>query len=248
MDYRVQVDAYNGPLDLLLFLVKRSEVDIYDIPIARITEQYMQFMELFQEMEITLAGEFMVMAATLMEIKSRMLLPTHKLEPDEEEEDPRAELVRELLAYRQFKEAGDALGDLGAQQQKKFPRPPTDIPDDARAVRPLDEISIWELLASFNKLMGETLGRLPMTITGDGISVEECMEELCRRLAAQGQLAFWQAFEPAVSRRLLVGYFLAILELCRRQQIIAQQPDPFGEIYLRLRPGDATEAAGEAQS
>ncbi len=240
MDYRVELEAYTGPLDLLLYLVKRDEVDIYDIPIAKITDQYQQFLELMQELNLNLAGEFMVMAATLMEIKSQMLLPSHEPGPEgEEEEDPRAELVRELIAYREFREAANTLGTLAYEQGKKFTRQATERPGEHEVERPLEEVSIWDIFAAFNRLMQETLGRMAVAMVGEKVSVEECVRELLGRLSAAGKLAFREAFEGAHSRPHLVGYFLALLELVRRQALVVEQPEPFGEIYLRLARGTA---------
>jgi segregation and condensation protein A len=142
-DYRVRLDAYNGPMDLLLYLIRKDEVDIYDIPIARIAEQYQQYLELLQALDVNLAGEFLVLAATLMEIKSRMLLPHPPPLAEGEEEDPRMELVRELLEYKRFRDAAEGLKERADVQQLKFPRlARPEVPAEEPSAKPLHEVEL----------------------------------------------------------------------------------------------------------
>ncbi|MGE5610688.1 MAG: segregation and condensation protein A, partial [Bacillota bacterium] len=176
MEYRVELDIYNGPLDLLLYLIKRDELDIYDIPIARITDQYMGYLHLIKDLhekeglDINLAGEFLVLAATLMEIKSAMLLPKPPPDPNspdattaEELSDPRYELVQKLLEYKRFKDAANALEHRQEVHQQRFPRVPSKREGDDNEPPPVDleEVQIWDLLAAFTRLMQEVGQRKP---------------------------------------------------------------------------------------
>ena len=160
-DYRVNLDIFAGPLDLLLYLVRREEVDIYDIPIAKITDQYICYIEMFKSLDIDLAGDFLVMAATLMQIKSAMLLP--KAEPDQIEADdladPRTELIRQLLEYKKFKDAANLLNDAADRHKERFPRPDSIIESlnpDTEPQIDIDQVSIWDLLEAFASLVEAT--------------------------------------------------------------------------------------------
>lgn len=249
MEYRVQLDVYNGPLDLLLYLIRKNEVDIYDIPIARITEQYLQYLELLRALDVNLAGEFLVMAATLMEIKSRMLLPHPPPVEEAEEEDPRMELVRELLEYKKFRDAAEELRERAARQQLKFPRlARPEVPVEEEPAKPLQEVELWDIFAAFRKLMKETLGRLPRTITYDDIPVAEFMDRVVSRLRRVSSLRFWDLFEGRRDRMYIVGMFLALLELIRQRVVRAYQEEPFGDILLQLRPGEPAGPAEPARS
>jgi len=240
-EYRVQLDVYNGPMDLLLYLIRKEEVEIYDIPIARITEQYLEQVELLKALDVNLAGEFLVLAATLMEIKSRMLLPHPPPLGEDEGEDPRMELVRELLEYKKFRDAAEELKARGAEQQLKFPRlARAEPPAEGEPAVPLKEVELWDIFAAFRKLMKETMGRLPQTIVYDDIPVSEFMHRLLERMGGQATVRFWELFEGRRDRMHVVGTFLALLELIRRRVVVAFQQEPFGEILLHLRPGEET--------
>ncbi|MCD6365600.1 MAG: segregation/condensation protein A, partial [Planctomycetes bacterium] len=155
-DYRVNLDVYNGPLDLLLYLIRREEVDIYDIPLTLITEQYIRYVEMLKDLDPNLAGDFMVMAATLMEIKTRMLLPSPSSQEAGEEDvtiDPREELVRQLLEYKAFKDAAGDLEAAAQTQQLKFPRRPAALRDQEQGELDLEDIQVWDLLDAFDTLM-----------------------------------------------------------------------------------------------
>ena len=242
MEYRVQLDVYNGPMDLLLYLIRKEEVDIYDIPIARITEQYLQYLEVLKVLDVNLAGEFLVLAATLMEIKSRTLLPHPPPLEESEEEDPRSQLVRELLEYKRFRDAAEELKQRAAEQQLKFPRlARPEAPTEEEPARPLQEVQLWDIFAAFRKLMKETLGRLPRTIVYDDVPVSEFMDRLVAQLRSTPGLRFWDLFEGRTDRIYIVGVFLALLELIRRRVVRAWQEEPFGDILLQLRPGEPAE-------
>ncbi len=242
--YRVDLDIYNGPLDLLLYLIRRSELDIYDIPIATITEQYLAYMEAIQLLEPAVAGDFLVMAATLMEIKSRMLLPKA---PAEEEalDDPRSELVRQLLEYKRFKDAAGWLGEQAEERAERVGRfgpeplePPVAAgegdPEAPIADGPL-EVSLWDLVEAFNRLMKATLANVPGTIVDEDVPIQTLSEYILERLKREGEVPFTALFEGRAGRRRVAGMFLAILELVRLRRIRAVQSERYGEILVRLR-------------
>ncbi|HUS47612.1 MAG TPA: segregation/condensation protein A, partial [Phycisphaerae bacterium] len=192
-DYRVKLDVYNGPLDLLLYLIRREEVDIYDIPIASVTEQYLQYVELIKTLDPDLAGEFMVMAATLLEIKTLMLLPTPQFGDDAEgvQLDPRAELVRQLLQYKAFKDAAAELEDSAAAQALKFARPPAKFDGNEEASVDLEDVQIWDLFDAFSRIM-ESIGHRPThhEVIYDDTPVELHAADILDRLSREGPMTF----------------------------------------------------------
>ncbi len=235
-EYRVQLDVYNGPLDLLLYLVRREEVDIYDIPIARVTEQYVGYVEVLTALDPNVAGEFLVMAATLMEIKSRTLLPTPPLEEDEDFVDPRLELVKQLLEYKRFKDAADSLHELNVRRSQRFePRPPAlDDETDPDAVD-LDDLQVWDLLAAFHELMAQ-VGRGPVThdVIYDDTPIALHAADLLDRLRrAGGSLEFVSIFE-GLNKSEMIGLFLALLELVRQHRIRAEQDETSDAIFIHV--------------
>lgn len=235
-DYRVKLEIYNGPMDLLLYLIRRDEIDIHDIPIAEITDQYCVYVDALKLIDPDLAGEFLVMAATLMEIKTRMLLP--RPEPEEAGElfDPRAELVRQLLEFKAFRGAAGDLRAAAAEQALRFPRRPAD-PDDAGDGKDIEEVQIWDLLEAFNALM-TAIGRKveQHEIIYDDTPIELYVADILDRLARDGNLTFREIFAGRTSRPELVGLFLALLELIRRQAVFVEQQAMFGEIYVFHNP------------
>lgn len=236
-DYRVNLDIYNGPLDLLLYLIRREEIDIHDIPIARITEQYCAYVDTLKIINPDIAGEFLVMAATLMEIKSRMLLPQQVDDDDIEIADPRTELVRQLLQYKAFKDAADNLRRAAEAQSLRFPRRPAEIAtnqEDEEEVE-IEEVQIWDLLGAFIRLMdsiGYNSAQTETEIIYDDTPIELHMADIMDLLNRQGEMTFSQIFQGRTSRSELVGLFLALLELAKRGEIYIEQPQPFGEIYI----------------
>ena len=232
MDFQADLPVFHGPLDLLLYLVKRDELDPRDIPIARVTEQFLAYLDVLKEIDVEKAGDFIVMAATLMELKSKMLLP-HAEESTEEEEDPRQELVRQLLEYKRFKEAASLLEQQAEKQASRLPRiaPPSSAPSGPAPLRPVE---LWDLVSAFGRLLRETLALQPQQITADQTPMHVYMDEIADRLQREGRLLFSSLFRPPHTRSRLVGYFLAILELTRRFQIQAEQHGSFGDIWLCL--------------
>lgn len=238
MEYLVDLDTFHGPLDLLLFLVKRDEVDINDIPIAKIADQFLEYLRVMELIDVERAGEFLVMAATLMEMKSRWLLPRTD-ELAEEADDPRQELVRQLLEYKRIKDASTLLEAQAERQLCRVPRFPvetSDGPDPAQ--QPLRAVELWDLVSAFGRLMRETLALQPNQIVVDETPMQVYMDMIVERLGQSSRLEFAALFTPPYNRSRLVGLFLAILELIRARQIWVDQPTPFGEINLSLAPSN----------
>jgi segregation and condensation protein A len=232
MPYTVALDAFHGPLDLLLYLVKQNEVDVLDIPTAVIADQFLAHVLVVKDLDIEFAGEFLVMAATLMELKSRALLPAEAHEADDDKPDPRRELVRQLLEYRKFKDAAAALEARAEEAGTRVPRqePPEPAAERGPKVRPVE---LWDLVSAFARLMRETQSNQPATILVDDTPQHVYEAQLRDRVAANGgRLPFRAAFEPPYHKARLIGVFLAILELIRHRGLGLDQPDADGEIYL----------------
>lgn len=233
MDYQVNLETFRGPLDLLLYLVKHDEIDIRDIPIARVTAQFVEYMRVIQMIDVELAGDFLVMAATLMEIKSRMLLPRDP-EAADEEDDPRQELVRQLLEYKKFKDAAALLEAQAARHMSRLPRQAVEpVAEVDPAQQPLRAVELWDLVSAFGRLMRETLALAPQQIVIDETPIHVHMETIVARLADAPHLSFRELFTPPFTRGRLLGLFLATLELIKARQVVAEQPEPFGEIVLK---------------
>lgn len=231
-DYRVELESFRGPLDLLLYLVKRDEVDVLDIPVARVAEQFKAYLDVLTLIDVEGAGDFLVMAATLMEIKSKMLLPRPEGE-EAEEDDPRLGLVRQLLQYKQFKDAALHLDELAERQAARLPRQPPAVAAPAGAP-PLRPVELWDLVIAFGRLMRETLAARPQEIVVDQTPLHVYMETVLGRLQREGPLPFSALFTPPHSRGKLVGLFLAVLELAKARRVVPEQGEPFGDILLSL--------------
>ncbi len=244
-DYRVNLEVYNGPLDLLLYLIRRQEVDIYDIPIARITQQYVGYVEILTDMDPNLAGDFLVMAATLMEIKTRMLLPAPPVEEGQAgdlEIDPRTELVRQLLEYKAFKDAAGDLRDAAETQAQRFGRRPVHQ-DFGQGEVNLEDVQVWNLLEAFNNIL-EAIGadKAAHQVIYDDTPIELHAADILDRLAREGPMTFRDIFLGRTERDQLLGLFLAILELVRLKKILARQERNFGEIHVHLNPDAPAES------
>ena len=234
-DYKVKLEVFEGPLDLLLFLVKRDEIDIYDISIERITRQYLEYLQAFRELNIEVAGEFLVMAANLVYMKSRSLLPVDQQPPDEEaeEDDPRWELIRQLIEYKKFKEVAVDLHSREIEQQHRFARAANYSPELALAPLRLGEVGIFQLINAFQNVIKRIEARQDLReIFDDQFTVSDKIEVILRRIGSGGQLRFSELFEGIASRVEIVVTFLALLELIRLKQVRAMQTDPLGEIEI----------------
>lgn len=241
--YKVKLEIFEGPLDLLLFLIKKDEIDIYDIPIARITEQYLEYIKLMQELDIDVAGEFLVMAATLIHIKSKMLLPTEPKEGAEGEDlvDPREELVHRLLEHKKFKAAAEMLWSRAEVEQAVFTRAAlesdTDNPEVAATVLDLVEI--------FKKILERRREQIEVEIAHDEITLAQKIEQINLILKDQAEFSVNSLFEEAKSRRELVITFLAVLELVKESVIRLIQNETFGEIRALRRETDYGQGRAE---
>ena len=247
-DYRVNLDIFAGPLDLLLYLVRKEEVDIYDIPIAKITDQYIGYIEMLKQLDIDLAGDFLVMAATLMQIKSAMLLP--KAEPDQFQgddlADPRAELIRQLLEYKKFKDAANLLNAAADEQKERFPRPSTIIErlmPDAEPAIDIEQVSVWDLLEAFDSIVKATGANLDISHIKDDTPIDLYQVEILHRLQTEGSMVFERIFEAKTSRIVMVGLFLALLELIRDRLVWVEQPKSSTQLYLRALTDEPAEQA-----
>ena len=234
MQFRIALDIFRGPLDLLLYLVRKQELDVSEIPLTTVTEQFLEYIAVLEQIDVDAVGEFLDMASTLIEIKSRMVLPGEE-EVEDELEDPRQELVRRLLEYKQYRDAASMLEERSREWRERFPRLASDLP--ARPLspdqQPIREVELWDLVSAFGRVLKEK-----HTITGpesiryDETPIHVYMQRIDERLQRDGRVAFTAFFEHAVHKSMLVGMFLAVLELVRHQHARAVQPELFGEIWL----------------
>jgi segregation and condensation protein A len=246
--YRVNLDVFTGPLDLLLYLIRRDEVDIQDIPIARVTEQYLDHIHLLEQLDPDGIADFLVMASTLVELKSRSLLPTAPVEAADDD-DPRAPLVRQLLEYKRFKDAANALGSAADDRARRYVRKPANLPRDLQGVE-LEEAQVWDLLSAFGQVMA-AVGRGPgqHEVRYDDTPIELHVAEVVAILEREGPQTFQGLFDGQHTRMQIVGRFLALLELVRRHRIRAEQEKTFGTIYMfLLEEVTEDEAAGDGDA
>ena len=233
--YTFHLEAFNGPLELLMHLIEKNKIDIYDIPIAELTRQYLDYLEAMREMDMEVTSAFLVMAATLLQIKSRMMLPKKKAEESGEEEDPRQELVERLLEYRRFKKVSEVLGSMADLQEHFVGRAPLDLP--VRHLPP-ESLDLNLLLTAFREVMsvkGEEAGLPAAIIRPEPYHIEDKMEEIEALLRERGgRMRFEDAFERGTRGELVVT-FLALLELMKQQSVTAQQSHLFGTITIVWR-------------
>jgi segregation and condensation protein A len=254
-EYKVQFEVFEGPLDLLLYLVKKEEVDIYEVNLTKIATQFIEYIELMRQLDLEVAGEFLVMASTLMYIKSRELLPVHQqveAEDEEEEEDPRWELIRQLVEYKKFKDVAAQLQKREAEQENVFPHLPGQLEfESAKPPRP--EVSLFDLIHAISSVLKRFQQRdEPRDIFEDKWTVSEKIELLRELIAGKGVLKFSELFQQSASRMEVVVTFLALLELIRLKQIVVSQRAPFSEIEIWRAPAlsgtPAVAAPDEARS
>jgi len=241
-EYKVKLDVFEGPLDLLLYLIKRDEVDIYDISIERITKQYLEYLDTFRLLNIELAGEFIVMAANLLYIKSRMLLPVDQqmAEEDAEEDDPRWELIRQLIEYKKFKEAAGQLREREALQESLYARiaPTPDLPTEPENLL-VDEVGIFDLIRAFQNVLRR---RTPKEedlreIFEENFTVSDKIDHVLRLISSGVSLRFEEMFPERATRTEIVVTFLAMLELIRMKQLRVRQDQHFAEIWIERNEG-----------
>jgi segregation and condensation protein A len=234
MRYKIKLEIFEGPLDLLLYLVKKDHLNIYDIPISKVTEQYLQYLELMKFLDLNIAGEFLVMAATLMQIKSKMLLPAEENpEAQAEPDDPRAELVKRLLEYEKFKEIADNLRQRESTQQEVFKRPALEINKEVpQETETYFEASLFDLISAFSKALEEVPREVFYEVIKDEFTVEEKVHHILHTLLVAPSLRLSELFSQARNKIETIVTFLAILELIRMKEIVALQRELFGEIEV----------------
>jgi segregation and condensation protein A len=262
VEYRVELDVYNGPLDLLLYLIKRDELDIYDIPITRILDTYMDYVGMLKGLrsenglDINVAGDFLVMAATLMEIKSAMLLP--KPPPAEgatdaaaDLVDPRYELVQQLLEYKKIKDSAALLEQRQKEHEQRFPRVPASASGSSDEPPPLDldEVQIWDLLTAFSRLMKEVGVRGPRIheVIDDDTPIDLHAADIDDRVNREGRLSLRALLMGRKSRGEMIGIFLALLELIRQKKILVSQTDDAIDMEITPAPEEHRRTYVEAQ-
>ncbi|MET3289573.1 segregation/condensation protein A [Brevibacillus fluminis] len=254
MAYSIKLDSFEGPLDLLLHLIDKAELDIYDIPIAEITEQYLAKIHEMQELQLDVASEFLVMAATLLSIKSKMLLPKkeeHVFQPhldmDADEIDPRDELVARLLEYKRFKMLAEELREKEIGRNQIFTRPPEDLsPFVKEEENTIKDVTLYDLIASLEKMVSRLKVKEPMAkVSRDEISIKDRMKEIRQLLSfGGGMIRFTQLFTKATNRTEIVTTFLALLELMKTKQISCVQNQLFQDIMIIEANGKGGEPGG----
>jgi segregation and condensation protein A len=233
MDFRVEIDVFRGPLDLLLFLVRKHELDVRDLPMALIAEQYLGHLEVLQQLDVNAVGDFLEVASMLVEIKSQLVLPRGGEEPDSWD-DPRDQLVERLLEYKKYKDAASLLDEHSRDWQQHYSRLANDagprhaVPSE----QPIREVELWDLVSAMGRILRESQAVTPATIVYDETPIQVHMQRIHRHLAASGRVAFSDMFEPGMHKSAIVGVFLAILELARHHGVQAEQRELHGEIWI----------------
>lgn len=232
----IRLEAFEGPLDLLLHLIKKEEVDIWNIPIARITEQYLEYLNLMKDLNINLAGEWLMMAATLIYIKSRMLVPQEKKDEaqDDQADDPRNELVYQLLEHQKFKNAAEMLYTREEVENAVWNKPPPDVLEDGNEVV---AVTLFELLRAFREVVQRFESMRVMEVEHDNITIEQKIQDIRNRFLVHEKLLFSSFFKEASSKRHLIATFLALLELVRLREIWLYQKKAFDEIVITKQKG-----------
>nr|WP_295971736.1 segregation/condensation protein A [uncultured Bacillus sp.] len=253
MQYNVKIDAFEGPLDLLLHLINHLEIDIYDIPVAEITEQYLSYIHTMKELQLDVASEYLVMAATLLAIKSKMLLPVHDTEAlDEEfsleaEEDPRGELVERLIEYRKYKEVADGLKFLEKERGLMFTKPPSDLAEYAKEIeakkQPALNVTLNDMLGALQKLLRRKKLQKPMLtkIARQEIPIEQRMIEIMHNLKKLKRRTRFDDLFPIPNKEYIVVTFLAVLELMKRNEITVMQEGNFADIFVSAAEGEGSD-------
>ena len=231
--FRVELNTYRGPLDLLLYLVRKHEVEVFDLPIAAIAQQYLGYLEVLETLDVDDVGDFLEMASMLVEIKSRSVLP-HNDEDEAPLEDPRQQLVEKLLEYKKYKDAASMLEERSGQWQKRYARLADDLPPRrvAPSDQPIQEIELWDLVSAFGRVMRDSRASQPTNIVYDDTPIHVYMQRIHQRLVTHGRVAFSEMFEPGMHKSALIGVFLAILELVRHHSVRTEQPETQGEIWV----------------
>ena len=235
MRFRVQLDMFSGPLDLLWYLVRKHELDILDIPIAVVTDQYLEMLTVLEQVDVNAVGDFLEVATRLMEIKSKLMLPRHEeLEAEEAIEDPRQDMVQRLLEYKKYKDAASMLQDRGERWQQRYARRGNDLPTSRvdPAEQPIQEVELWDLVSAFSRVVRDNAVVDSKSIRYDETPLEVYMDRIRERLTVESRLSFSSLFEQGMTKSHMVSIFLAILELIRHHRIQVEQDKLFDEIWV----------------
>ncbi|CUS80310.1 condensin subunit ScpA [Candidatus Kryptonium thompsonii] len=237
MKYKVKLPYFEGPLDLLLFFVKRDELNIYDIPISKITKDFLEYIHFMQMLDLEIASEFIVMASTLMQIKAKMLLPKPETDTDEEEEDPRTELVKRLLEYKKFKELANDFSKMEDEAGKiyyrqYFKHDARDYYDEEEIYGSLKDVSLFDLISAFKKAFESSKEKEFQEIEIQNYRVEDEMENILNRLKFKDSFSFNEILRDYAEKLKIIVAFLAILELAKLKKIKISQNETFGEIFI----------------
>ena len=237
-DFRVDLSMFHGPLDLLLYLVRKHELDILNIPIAAVTEQFCEYLEVLKQIDINMVGDFLATAGTLIEIKSYQALPGTE-EAVEELEDPRKDLVRQLLAYKEHSDNAAKLEERSRKWQQHYPRVADDLPVRPKnmAEEPIHEVELWDLVSAFGRIIREHAPQPHQNIVYDDTPISTHMKRIHYRLKCEERITFRSLFQPGQHKTTLIGVFLAMLELVRHEYACVHQKSLFGEIELTYRQG-----------
>ncbi len=240
MSYRVELDLFTGPLDLLLYLVRRHELDIRNLPVAEVTRQFRDYLSVLELLDLDLVGDFVVMASTLAEIKSRMVLPQVEEDPAPAEEprgqdDPRHELIHRLLEYKRFKDAATALEERAADWQRRYPRLSDERPGRGRdpAADRIKEVELWDLVSALGRVLQHKDVEERASIRYDETPIQVYADQIAERVRREGEVGFTSLFDEEIRRSTIVGMFLAVLELLRHHGFRAEQDQDFGPILIR---------------
>ncbi len=250
--YRVELDIFTGPLDLLLYLVRRNELDILDLPIAPMTRQFQEFLDVLQFLDLEMVGDFVLMASTLAEIKSRYALPSEQeeilVESEGSKADPRSDLIDQLLEYKRFKEAANALQSQAAHWQERYPRLSNERPVSTKdpASDRIKEVELWDLVSALGRVLKREEVSSVSMIRYDDTPIHKYVESIGARVREQGAVKFTSLFDNETIRSKIIGMFLAILELIRHHHFRAEQPVRGGEIIV-LPPLENTESPTRAE-
>ena len=236
MDFRVDLTMFRGPLDLLLYLVRKHELDIMNIPISLVTDQYTHYLDVLTQLDVDEVGDFIEMASLLIEIKSRMVLPQAEDDSEEQmQDDPRDELVQRLLEYKKYKDAASILKETSQDWQQRYPRVANDLPPrtvDPRE-QPIREVELWDLVSAMGRIMREKQRLKPLTnIVYDDTPMQFYMQKIHERLVEHGSASFTDMFEPGMHKSKMIGVFLAILELARNYGVVVDQSGLHGHMVL----------------
>lgn len=233
MNFAVELETFRGPLDLLLYLVRKHEVEITEIPICAITDQFLAHMEVLEQLDVNAVGDFLEMASTLIEIKSRLVLPRAG-EEEGELDDPKQDLVQQLLEYKKFRDAASMLEDQSREWQERFARRSNDLPPRQRnlADQPIQEIELWDLVSAFGRVLRDSVSKQDSNIVYDDTPIHVYMAKITEQLQREGKIRFFSLFKVEMHKSQKIGIFLALLELVRHHHIKSDQNDLFGDIWI----------------